>query len=296
MKRTITGLVSLGTLAVAGFAVAATSTVALTKAGPQPPTVTVEWGDTVAFVNEDSAVHRVAVPRLGLQSGDLPNGGRYEVPFAVRAGTYGFRQQGGTAVNGEVVVRVSGKLTLTASRESVPYRASARLTGSSTQQNSKVVIQRRPFGGAGDWENARELQPGGDGAFATTFTQTEGYSYRAFAAGEQVRSSTVSVTVTPAVRATVRPRRLVAGKTLTVVGRILPVNAASNADLEVFDRRRNAWRNVDSRAVRKGSVTLRWVVQAGAWRVRVSIRRGSVAPGYDAASSRAVRVVGVPAG
>jgi plastocyanin len=295
MKRAVAGAVGLVVAGVAGLAIAATSTVSLTSSGPQPSTVTVEWGDTVAFVNEDSAVHRVAIPRLGLQSGDLSTGSRYEVPFAVRAGTYGFRQQGGTAVNGEIVVKVSGTLTLTANRSSVPYRGAVRLSGRSTQAGSSVTIQHRPFGSAGDWEDARELQPSGSGAYATSFALTQGYTYRALAAGEQVRSQFVTVTVRPVVRISVRPRRVRAGTKMTFTGRVLPVTAASSADLEVFDRRRNSWRNVDSRAVRKGLVKLSWTVAPGRSRLRIAIRRGSVRPGFEATASPFVTVTGLPA-
>lgn len=296
MKRVLASVVALVVAGIAGLALAATSTVALTSSGPQPPSVTVEWGDTVAFVNEDAAVHRVAVPRLGLQSGDLPTGARYEVPFAVRAGTYPVRQQGGIAVNGEVVVRVSGRITLAASRASVPYRGAVRLSGRSTQQNSMVTIQSRPFGNTGDWEDARQLQPGPDGAFSTAFALTEGFNYRALAAGEQLRTPTVSVTVRPIVRATARPTRAREGSKVVVVASILPATAASSADLELFDRRRNSWRNVDSRAVRRGKVSLSWVAEPGRSRLRVAIRRGSMAPGFEATTSAAVLVVGIPRG
>jgi hypothetical protein len=139
----------------------------------------------------------------------------------------------------------------------------------------------------------RELQPGAGGAFSTSFSQTEGYSYRAHAAGEQIRTSSVSVTVRPLLRISVRPRRARAGTKLTVVGRVVPTGAASSADLEVFDRRRNSWRNVDSRPVRAGKVTLSWIVQPGPWRLRVAVRRGSTSAGYEAANSAPVRVFGV---
>jgi plastocyanin len=294
MKRAVIGALALVVAGVTGFALAATSTVSLTSSGPQPSTLTVEWGDTVSFVNADSAVHRVAIPRLGLQSGDLSTGSRYDVPFAVRAGSYPFRQQGGTAVNGEIVVRVSGTLTLTANRSSVPYRGAVRLSGRSTQPGSAVTIQQRPFGSAGDWEDARELQPGANGAYTTTFALTQGYTYRALAAGEQIRSPFVSVTVRPLVRVIVRPRRARAGTKLIFTGRVLPVAAASSADLEVFDARRNSWRNVDSRAVRKGTVKLSWIVTPGRSRLRIAIRRGSVSPGYEATSSAIVTVTGIP--
>ena len=36
------------------------ATVSLTSTGPQPATVTINWGDTVAFVNVDSVAHSLS--------------------------------------------------------------------------------------------------------------------------------------------------------------------------------------------------------------------------------------------
>ena len=44
-------------LGAGGFALAGTTTLSLTYAGPQPGTLTVPWGDTLEITNDDSVSH-----------------------------------------------------------------------------------------------------------------------------------------------------------------------------------------------------------------------------------------------
>ena len=56
----VLGLVALGT---AGYALGAGASISLTADGPQPETVTVNWGDTVVYSNADSVEHAIRIPR-----------------------------------------------------------------------------------------------------------------------------------------------------------------------------------------------------------------------------------------
>jgi hypothetical protein len=281
-------------LGAGGLALGASQSVSLTASGPQPATVTVEWGDAVTFANSDTTAHAVSLPRLDVTSPEIPPGGNFQYPFAVRAGTYPFRQLGGTVSTGEVIVNVSGTLTLVASSPTIPYGKSLKLTGRSTQPGAEVTIRQRPFGDVGDWEDAAKVRPGADGAFSASFKLTGGRRYRAYAADEQVRSPQISVTVQPAV--TIRPagRRGKTGAMLTVSGRLVPAAAAESAYLERYETRRRSWRTIDSRPVtRSGGVVFRWEVEQGRSRLRIAVRRGGLAPGFEPNLSSSVVVTGI---
>lgn len=57
MRRLLLALVTGSALAVAGAAPAATISVRITKSGFNPNAVTINFGDTVAWHNSDSASH-----------------------------------------------------------------------------------------------------------------------------------------------------------------------------------------------------------------------------------------------
>ena len=58
VKLTLLGVAGLA-LGAAGFALAGTTTLSLTYAGPEPDTLTVPWGDTLRITNVDCVSHSI---------------------------------------------------------------------------------------------------------------------------------------------------------------------------------------------------------------------------------------------
>jgi plastocyanin len=294
MRRALCiGLLGLAAAAFAGLGFAASTTVSLTAAGPQPPTVTVEWGDTVDFTNADTVAHTVVIPRFQLTSPAIAPGSSFQHVFTARSGNYSFRQTGGTRYTGTVTVRVSGTITLVAARPTVKYGQSVTISGRSTQQNSPVTVKRKPFGSTGDWVTLATLPPPAGGTFSIRVKPTTTTQYQAFAAGDQVRSRRITVSVAP--RITIKRPRTKNGF-VTVVGRIFPAAAAKRAILERSVPPRRSWRGVaETKVGKNGSVTLRWRLEPGRSRLRIALRRRDVSLGYEAAASSWVLVSGPPA-
>ena len=70
----VLGLVALGT---AGYALGAGASISLTADGPQPETVTVNWGDR-GVLELDSVEHAIRIPRAEVTTPSIPPGGTFE--------------------------------------------------------------------------------------------------------------------------------------------------------------------------------------------------------------------------
>lgn len=284
------GLVALGT---AGYALGAGAAISLTGAGPEPKTVTLNWGDTVVYSNSDSAEHAVSIPRAEVTSPSIPPGGTFEHAFDGRSGNYNFVQLGKRNYSGQVVVKVSGEITLKAGSEVLAYGKAVTLSGKSAYPGSPVLVRGRDAGAGGEWKTVLELTAGSDGSYTGRIRPKMGARYQARAAADQLASKIVDVAVKPTISIAVSRRLATAGSALVVTGRILPGGAVDRADLSGYDTKRKRWVTLQTRSVAdNGKVVFRSTFDEGALRLRISVRRGSTTAGYTPAESKIVRVVG----
>src|SRR5581483_985368 len=77
-------------LAYAGFALANTIGVTLTGKGPQPGTVSVAVGDTLAFTNAENVAHIVSSKPLGFTTPLIQGGGTYTY-IVTKPGSWGYQ-------------------------------------------------------------------------------------------------------------------------------------------------------------------------------------------------------------
>ena len=295
LKRTLLAL-SIPVLAWGGYALAASLTVSLTAAGPQPPLATVAWGDTVTFSNGDARAHQVTIPRVAVQTPEIPPGGTFEYVFNGRGGNYGYRQMGGGPNRpGTIVVELRGTVTLTATPVIVPWGKTLRLAGRSSFPGSPVNLAAyRAPGGTADWTQVETVTAGADGAFAFVLKPERGARYRAQVAADQLRSAPVLVSMKPILAARSLARRTKTGRVATITARVTPAVAATNLDLERFDQGRRRWvTEVRGRVNRAGQATFKWKAREGTSRLRVAAMPRSLADGWAPTTSPTVVVIGV---
>lgn len=286
----VLGLVALGT---AGYALGAGAAVSLTGTGPDPRTVTVNWGDTVAYSNSDSVEHAVSIPRAEVTSPAIPPGGTFEQRFDSRGGNYNFVQVGKRNFSGQVVVKVEGEVTLKAGAELVPFGKSVTLSGKSAFPGTPVIVRGREAGAGGEWKPVLQVNAGADGSYSGRIRPKIGARYQARAAADQVASKMVEVAVRPTITIAVSRRVAPAGSSIVVTGRILPGAAVDRADLSGYDSERKRWVTLQTRSVgSSGRVVFRAQVEEGTMRLRIAVRRGSTTAGFTPTESRFVRVVG----
>ena len=293
MARGVLCVLVFGVLFAAGYALAAGAPVALTAQGPQPATVTVDWGDTVTFSNQDSVQRGINSPRAEIANVMIPPGASYEHRFDGRTGRYNYTQTG-TRPNfaGVVMLTATGKVTLKASKALAPYGSSITLSGRSTYIGTPVAVQFRASGSSADWTTLFSPDAGADGAYAGKTRLTVGGRLRALVAAGQISSPFVDVAVVPKVQAGVSRRRAPEGTKVVVTGRVVPASAVASVDLE--ERRGNrGWLRKATKSVPK-SGTVRFVVAVAEGRnaLRLTLKRSALDPGFAPTVSRALLVVG----
>jgi hypothetical protein len=281
-------------LFVGGYALAANAPVALTAQGPQPATVTVDWGDTVTFSNQDSVERGVNLVRAGITNVTIQPGASYEHRFDGRAGRYSYTQTGPRPLfSGVVMLTAAGKVTLKASKVLAPYGTTISLSGQSSYPGTPVVVQFRQTGASGDWATLLSPNAGADGSYSGKTRLTAGGRMRAVVAAGQVSSDTVDVAVVPKVRVSVNRRRVPKGARIVVTGRVAPASAVKTVDLEERLAGRSAWLRKATKSVSKSGV-VKFVVKAseGRSRLRLSLKRAALEPGFAPTLSRSLLVVG----
>jgi plastocyanin len=285
----VAGVLAVGALFAGGVALAAATTVSLGQDGPQPSTVTIQWGDTVTFRNDDSRPHAVTIPRVVQASPLIAPGGTWTKVFDGRAGNYGYRQTEGRSFLGSIVVELKGDVTLKASPSLVTL--GRRVTFSGTAPAGYAVkLEQLVLADAGQWQQVGLVSAGADGKWTFALVPKVGARFRATAAAGQLRAQAVSVRVQPKL-SLVRPKGAKAGKVVTVRGRVLPAGAAVSADLERYDPDRRRWVREDRRKVaRNGVVSFRWEAVKGRSRLRMQVQRYALKPGYDPVASAPVAV------
>lgn len=276
-------------LFVAGLALAATTTVTLGPSGPQPETVTVQWGDTVSFHNGGDRALGVTIPRVALASPIIGPGTSWSRVFDGRTGNYLFRQTEGRGFLGTVIVELKGSVTMKATPATVVYGGRVTLAGQALAGHD-VKVEQLIAAESGQWQEVASVAAGADGKWSSSLVPKLGARFRATAAAGQLRSPAVSVRVQPAVKL-LRPARLRTGAVVTIRGRVLPAGSATAADLERYDTVRRRWVREDRRSVtRAGAVSFRWKAVKGRSRLRVQIQRYGVKSGFDPVTSKPIVV------
>jgi plastocyanin len=284
-------VVGLGLLGLAGYAVAASFTVTLTSGGPQPGIFTAALGDTVTFVNGDSATHTVVDRQIGLQSPALGPGQSFAFVLTT-SGRSTFQQEGKPDGSGQIVVLRTGTVTLKTNKRSVAYRLSATLTGTSSLPTFPVKIEHKVNGDT-RWNDLGTVNPMPDGSFTLTIQPETGAQYRAAVFDDELLSPPVDVDVRPIMTLAAKRRSARGGSLLTLTARIVPADAANSMDLMRFDSQRQNWKRVLTRAVpSSGRVTFRWRLEYGRSLLRTAVVKRALARGFAEASSRPVLVRG----
>jgi plastocyanin len=290
--RLVIGTLVLGVCGVAGYALAAGVGVTLSSTGPQPPTVTVNWGDTVTFSNGDTTEHGVTIPRDEVASPAIPPGGAFEHVFEKRGGNYNFAQLGRRNFSGRVVVQVQGSLTLKVAPTTVVFGKTATFSGKSPYPGKPVIIRGREAGATAEFKTFAEVVAGDDGAFTARIRPVVGARFQARVAADQIASTLVGIDVRPRIGIGLSRRVAPVGTRIVVTGKVAPAGAVLRADLSAFDNERKRWAMLATRAVKRGKVAFTIRAPEGRTRFRISARRGSIAAGYTPVDSPIVRVTG----
>jgi plastocyanin len=197
---------AVAVLAAAGGATAATATVTITKAGYVPSSTTIAQGDSVQFVNGDTAAHQVSfkgsagvtcTPNpLVLQPGQTGT-----CPF-LTAGSYMYSDPNakGNTYRGTITINATqAAISFAAAPRSVVYGGHVISTGTdSTHRVGENVDVYAQQCGQSAANKVATVQTSTDGAFSAT---TQPLMNTAYAV--KIRSATspsVSVTVRPKVR------------------------------------------------------------------------------------------------
>jgi hypothetical protein len=275
LGRTIAGCAAALALGAGGFALAGTTSLSLTYAGPQPSRVTVPWGGTLAIVNADTVPHTVTSPHPELRSGTLQPGQTFNAVFAGAAHTYGYRQTGGRGYAGVVVVDFTGSVTVRATPKTVPFGKDVEFSGTTSIPNTQVALSLRRVGDK-KWEPFANIASDASGAFSTTFQLDRGARVRATVAAGQILSRAIVVTVKPRLTAT-------RGKKI-IKARLTPATAAKRVTLVCRSGKKH-WRRVTAKRVGKNGVVT--FARHGRKRAaRVTLAHRDVVSGYAVVSSR----------
>jgi plastocyanin len=293
VKRILVGL-ALVSLAGAGYALAAGSTVTLTGEGPKPEVTTINWGDTVTFANGDSKAHGVTIPAVTVASPTLQPGENWTYAFAGRARSYNFRQtESGRSFFGSVVVALNGKVTLSASPALVDYGRTVELAGVSPYPGTAVNVLPRTAGS--DWSGVGTVTAGEDGAFAYEFKPAIGATYHVRVAADQLSSVPVKVRVKPVLTLKTTARRTKAGREITLSARVVPATAATSLDLERLAQPGRWQSEVRKRVGASGRVTFKWKAREGTTRLRVAVRPATLRIGWTPSASASLTVIAAKA-
>jgi hypothetical protein len=262
-------------LGAAGFALAGTTTLTLTYAGPEPDTVTVPWGDTLRITNADTVSHSLVSSHPELQTGVLLPGKTFTTTITGPNRNYSFRQTGVRGFPGKIEVDFSGRVSLSTRPSSVSFGRTVRLSGSTSVHSTPVVVQVHRRGDS-HWTTLATVDSSSSGAYSATIRLTRGGKLRATVAAGQIRSALRIVSVRPKLTASRRGRG--------VVAKLRPAAAAARLTLEcrVSPGR---WKRIVSKRPGRGGV-VSFGVRAGRGLVRVAVKRNDAIDGYAPQASR----------
>ena len=226
MKKIVLILAALTALVAAAPAAAANLTVAITRTGFVPNTLTIQQGDSVTWTNSDTQNHQVASQQGPFTSPVLQPTQTYSYTFT-KAGK--FQVTDPLTKNEKMTVDVNAApgsaISIAISRGLVTYGGAVNLSGALADQKSgeTVTIEAKPCGSTSYTRVAAATTASG-GAYVSTLKPLKNTSYQA--RNRNQTSSQVAVRVRPAVslgkvalrRFTVRVRAAdsFAGKAVTV--------------------------------------------------------------------------------
>ncbi len=281
-------------LAYAGFALANTIGVTLTGKGPQPGTVSVAVGDTIAFTNAENVAHIVSSKPLGFTTPLIQGGGTYTY-IVTKPGSWGYQvadSQGKNRLQGSIAVSAPAAITLRASTAAVPYGRSVVLRGTTPLPAYPVVIEQQDGRSWAALPN--QVTPTSDGSFSLSVTPKLGTAYRANVLSGAIVSATQTVTVQPVLTLRVSPQKLATAKQARFTVRVSPASAVKQLALQQYDKQKKHWRRVASgQPSAAGTITLTATALQGYTAYRAATQ--GLAKGFTPAVSNHVVVVGVGA-
>lgn len=292
LRRTVLALVALAALGGTGFALGSGLTINLTSSGPQPATASAALGDTVTFVNQDSAPHAIIASGVGLTTPALTTGQPF--PYVLtKSGTLNYRQTGEKNFQGEIDVQRSGEVTLGSEVRivSIPFGASATLVGRTSLPAFPVIIQRKLSGDA-TWADLATVTPAADGSFSTTVQPPKSGQYRANVLQGQLLSKPVPLPVRPVVTLEASRSSAQVGKPIVLAVRAVPPTAMTSVAVQRYNPRRARWQKLMARPTTDGRATFVWRVEQGRSRLRASLDKRDLQPGFAPSISRQVLVTG----
>lgn len=276
LGRSIVGCVAALALGAGGFALAGTTSLSLTHAGPQPKTVTVPWGNTLAIRNADSVAHTLTSAHPELVSGQLLPGQTFTAVFTTATHTYGYRQTGNRGYAGVVVVDFSGSVSLRATPAKLPFGREVTLAGTTSIPNTQVALSLRRIGDK-SWQPFANTASDASGAFSTSIQLDRGARIRATVAAGQISSAAIVVTVRPTLAAT-RSKK-------TIRARLTPATAGKRLTLECRSAKKKRWARVAAKRVAANGVVT--FARPGHKRAaRVTLAHRDLTSGYAVVSSR----------
>ncbi len=278
-------------VATAGFALAASVTVTLGPSGPQPAKATVEWGDTLAFVNGDSVTHGITSPHDDIGPATLAPGATVGGTVTARSGSYQFRQTGGKSFVGTVVVTATGTVTLKASKATVVYGQAVLLSGVASKPETPVLLEQRPSGDTA-WRPLATVASAADGKFAQSVRLELSAKLRASIAGGQIRSAPVVVALEPLLTISSTARATKVGRSIPVSTRLSPAKAATRVTLYECSPYTHGWHAVAAKPPGlSGRITFRWTAGYGRTLLRAEVERRDAAPGFRPGQSSTIAVI-----
>src|SRR4029453_3419945 len=141
-------LVALALLTIPLALSATTKHVDITAPGSPPKTVTIEFGDTVTWMNKDSGAHQVLADQLAFPTSPvLAQNQTYSYSFP-KSGSFGYRDALPTNRRGTVVVRAG--VSLKSAPAVIRYGGTATLSGavSGLAGGGEGNLRRNRVGGA----------------------------------------------------------------------------------------------------------------------------------------------------
>ena len=292
LKPVAIGVAAL-VVATAGFALAGGVTVTLGPKGPQPGAVTVEWGDTLGFVNGDSVTHGITSAHNDVGPATLAPGATVGGTVTARAGSYQYRQTGGKNYPGTVVVTATGTVTLKASKATVVYGGAVLLSGVASKPDSAVLLEQR-LSGTTTWHELATVTSASDGTFGDSVRLEQSAKLRASIAGGQIRSAPVAVTLVPALTISSQARVTKVGRSIPITVRLVPPKAAKRVSLFECTPYSGGWHSVATRAPGAGGrITFSWTAGYGRTRLRAAIARKDAVAGFATQLSATITVTGI---
>jgi len=132
-----------------------------------------------------------------------------------------------------------------------------------------------------------------DGSFETRVRIARGGRIVAYAAGGQLVSDSIVLTVAPRIQVSAKPRKVKTRALVKVRATIRPADAATRAFLDVYDVLRKRWRSTNDVGVSKtGTVLFSMRAAKGSTRMRVRVPNSARVRGFAPVTSKPVTVIG----